>query len=258
MDSSLATLRLTYEDVRKETVQQVAKLMVAAAITAPKSGGQLLIRGARLFIETVIVDDKNTLLSLATWMRARGRERREAIWFRDAQVAENLDCVLFVGLKDWYPPVYDCGACGYATCAEFLEATKDLRDSSEPFEFKGPQCNLRDIDLGIAVGSAAKTASMNNVDCRCQTRIAVAARKTGLIDADVAVALSLSLTHKNQGVDRTITEVDFDASPIRDLPSTHTLPTATEAGARSGGRHQQQPLTRPRKGRRSEKKSDKN
>jgi len=256
MDSSLATCVLTYDDVRQETVQQVAKLMIAAAITAPKSGGQLFMRGAPLSIETVILDNKQTLHTLATWMRARGRERREAIWFRDAEVAENLDCVVFIGLKDWYPPVYDCGACGYATCAEFLEATKGLRDTSESFEFKGPQCNLRDIDLGIAVGSAAKTASMNNIDCRCQTRIAVAARKSGLIDADVAVALSLSLTHKSLGFDRSMPDPDFEAPELQDLPSTNTLPTATELGARPGGRHRQQPLTRPRRGRRSEETPD--
>ena len=188
MDSIMTTSVLTYDSVRQETVQQVAKLMIAAAITAPKSGGGLLRQGARLFIETVILDDKPTLNNLANWMRARGRERREALWFRDAEIAESLDCVVFIGLKDWYPPVYDCGACGYATCAEFLEATKGRRDTSEAFEFIGPSCNLRDIDLGIAVGSAAKTASMNNIDCRCQTRIAVAARKTGLIDADVSAA----------------------------------------------------------------------
>ncbi len=112
MDNRSAKLGLTYDDVRQETVQQVARLMIAAAITAPKSGGQLFMQGAHLFIETVILEDKQTLHTLATWMRARGRERQEAIWFRDAEVAENLDCVLFIGLKDWYPPVYDCGACG--------------------------------------------------------------------------------------------------------------------------------------------------
>jgi hypothetical protein len=46
------------------------------------------------------------------WTRARGKERREAIWFRDAGAAEAIDAVLFVGLADWYRPVYDCGACG--------------------------------------------------------------------------------------------------------------------------------------------------
>lgn len=241
----MAPRHLNYEDIRHETVLQAAKLMAASAITAPKSGGQLFLKGSHLFIETVIVDDKETLASLARWMRGRGKERREAIWFRDADAAEHMECVLFVGLKDWYPPVYDCGACGYATCAEFMQATHGLRETSEPYEFKGPQCNLRDIDLGIAVGSAAKTASIHNIDCRTQTRIAVAARKLGIIKADVAVALSLSLTHKNVGFDRAMPQVDFDAPEHRDLPVPNLLPKAAEAGAREGGRHKQEPVTRP-------------
>ena len=158
------TDHLDYDSLRADTVRQVAKLMAAAAITAPKSGGQLLLAGKHLFIETVIVDDRETLSGLAAWMRARGKERREAIWFRDAEAAEAIDAVLFVGLSDWYPPVYDCGACGYATCAEFMQATSQLRRDSQELEFVGPQCNLRDIDLGIAVGSAAKTAAIHSID----------------------------------------------------------------------------------------------
>jgi uncharacterized ferredoxin-like protein len=138
------TDHLDYDSLRADTVRQVAKLMAAAAITAPKSGGQLLLAGKHLFIETVIVDDRETLSRLAAWMRARGKERREAIWFRDAEAAEATDAVLFVGLSDWYPPVYDCGACGYATCAEFMQATSQLRRDSQELEFVGPQCNLRD------------------------------------------------------------------------------------------------------------------
>src|SRR5262245_9571068 len=72
-------------------------------------------------------------------MRARGKERRKAIWFRDAEAAEAIDAVLFVGLTRWYPPNYDCGACGYATCAEFMTATKELRAESDELEFVGPQ-----------------------------------------------------------------------------------------------------------------------
>jgi hypothetical protein len=106
------------------------------------------------------------------------------------------------------------------------------------------------------VGSAAKTASINNIDCRCQTRIAVAARKTGLIDADVAVALSLSLTHKSLGFDRMMPTPDFEAPELQDLPSTNTLPTATDRGARSGGRHRQQPQSRPRRARGSKNTPD--
>jgi uncharacterized ferredoxin-like protein len=230
---------LSYDDLRADTVRQVAKLMAAAAITAPKSGGQLFLQGKHLFIETVIVDEHDTLARLADWMRSRGKERREAIWFRDAEVAEAIDAALFVGLSDWYPPNYDCGACGYATCAEFLHATKQLQDDSAELEFAGPQCNLRDIDLGIAVGSAAKTAAIHSIDCRCQTRIAVAARKLGIISADIAVSLSLSLTHKSVGFDRRFPDVDFDAL---DLPPTHTLPIGVEGATRTGGtRNRQQP-----------------
>jgi uncharacterized ferredoxin-like protein len=166
----------TGSDGHHAAVLQVAGLMAAAAVTAPKSGGQLFLAGKPGFLETVVVDDVETRHRLAAWLRARGAERREAIWFRDADVAEAVEAIVFIGLAPgWYPPNYDCGACGYATCAEFLHATKTLRAESEELEFTGPTCNLRDIDLGIAVGSAAKTAAIHSIDCRCQTRVATAA-----------------------------------------------------------------------------------
>ncbi|MHB8671204.1 MAG: DUF2148 domain-containing protein [Acidimicrobiales bacterium] len=234
---------LGYDDLRAETVVQVAKLMAAAAITAPKSGGQLFLAGKPNFMETVIVADAGTRGRLAGWMRARGKERREQIWFRDAEVAEAVDAILFVGLlPEWYPPNYDCGACGYATCAEFLHQTKRLRDESAALEFAGPVCNLRDVDLGIAVGSAAKTAAIHSIDCRCQTRAAVAARKLGVIRAGHAVALSLSMTHKAVGFDRRMPDADFDAL---DLPGTGTLPIGVEGAARYGGARNRQQRRHP-------------
>jgi uncharacterized ferredoxin-like protein len=217
--------------------------MAAAAITAPKSGGQLFLAGKPNFVETVIVDDEATRHELSAWMQARGKERREQIWFRDAEVIEAVDAVLFVGLAPtWYPPVYDCGACGYATCAEFLHATNQLRQESAELEFRGPTCNLRDIDLGIAVGSAAKTAALHSIDCRCQTRVAVAARKLGVIEAEVAVALSLSMSPKAIGFDRKMPDVVFDDL---DLPDTGTLPVGVEGAVRGDGARNRQAVRRP-------------
>src|SRR5262245_60251570 len=83
---------LDYDSLRADTVRQVAKLMAAAAITAPKSGGQLFLAGKHLFIETVIVDDQDTLSQLAAWMRARGKERREAICVPGAGCHRCLTC----------------------------------------------------------------------------------------------------------------------------------------------------------------------
>lgn len=199
----------------KNAVRHVAELCAVAAMTAPKSGGQLFLKGAKPFIETEIVEDADTLARLAAWLRERGARLKEPIWFRDAEVAEKLDLILFIGLARWYPPVYDCGACGYATCAQFLKAVAVHRAKEErdDWEFPGPICQIRCIDLGIAVGSAAKIASLNNVDARCQTRLAAAARHLGLIQADLAVALSMSVSHKNIFFDRTMPQITFAQEP---------------------------------------------
>jgi uncharacterized ferredoxin-like protein len=198
-----------------DSVRHVAKLCAVAAMTAPKSGGQLFLKGGTPFIETVIVEEKATLKKLAGWLRAQGDQHKEAIWYRDADTAEKLDLVLFIGLCGWYPPQYDCGACGYATCAEFLQAKPDYKtETSGDWQFNGPVCQLRALDLGIAVGSAAKTASLNNIDTRCQTRIAAAARHLKIIQADLAVALSMSVSHKNIFFDKKMPEIKFPAQRL--------------------------------------------
>ncbi len=195
-----------WEDFRQEVIQDVAKQMAATAVTAPKSGGRLFNKGAPPFLETVIVNDQATLQALAGWMRQWGtaQKPKDDYWERDARTAGKLDAALFIGLDGAYPPNYDCGACGYATCAEFLVARREiyaLSQNEERFEFAGPQCPIRAVDLGIAIGSAAKLSALLGIDCRCQTRLATAARKLGLIRSELAVALSLSATHKHVGFD---------------------------------------------------------
>jgi hypothetical protein len=74
---------------------------------------------------------------------------------------------------------------------------------------------------------------------RSETRVAVAARKLGLIQADHAVALSLSMTHKAVGFDRPMPEADFDNL---DLPPTGTQPVGVPGAARQqGARNRQAP-----------------
>ena len=143
-----------------EVVENVAKMCAVSAMTAPKSGGQLFLKGSKPFIETTIVKDKETLHRLAEWLRARGTKLKNPIFFRDADTAEKVDLILFIGLEKWYPPMYDCGACGYGTCNEFLRASPAHHTGeSQDWEFLGPICQIRCIDLGIAVGSAAKLAN---------------------------------------------------------------------------------------------------
>jgi hypothetical protein len=231
-----------YEELRAGTIRQIAQLMAAAAITAPKSGGQLFLAGKPNFMETVIAEDPGTRRDLAAWMRARGRERRE----RTGSVTPK-------------PPKRSTPSCSSACCqagtsptttaapavtppAPNSSTTKTLRSQSADLEFTGPVCNLRDIDLGIAVGSAAKTAAIHSIDCRCQTRVAAAARKLDLIQADHAVALSLSMTHKAVGFDRPMPEPDFNNPG---LPPTGTRPVGIPGATRHGGARNRQAPRHP-------------
>src|SRR5881409_69508 len=114
---------MNQQEMFTEVVAHVAKMCAVSAMTAPKSGGQLFLKGTKPFIETTIVQDKETLHRLAEWLRARGTKLKNPIFFRDADTTEKVDLILFIGLEKWYPPMYDCGACGYGTCNEFLRAS---------------------------------------------------------------------------------------------------------------------------------------
>jgi uncharacterized ferredoxin-like protein len=56
--------------------------------------------------------------------------------------------------------------------------------------------------MGIALGSAVKTASLMNVDNRIMYRAGVAARGAGLIDADFVMGIPLSVSGKSIYYDR--------------------------------------------------------
>ena len=58
------------------------------------------------------------------------------------------------------------------------------------------------VNLGIALGSAVKTASLHNVDNRIMYTIGVAAKELGIVDADFIIGIPLSVKAKNIYFDR--------------------------------------------------------
>jgi uncharacterized ferredoxin-like protein len=67
---------------------------------------------------------------------------------------------------------------------------------------------MRMTDLGIALGSAVKTAQIHNVDNRIMFSAGTAALNLGLLgkDCSVAYAIPLSVTGKN---------IFFDREPVK-------------------------------------------
>ncbi len=68
--------------------------------------------------------------------------------------------------------------------------------------YNGPHCVMRMMDIGVALSSAAKTASLHNVDNRVQQRVGAAARELGSIQADVATGIPISISGKSIYFDR--------------------------------------------------------
>ncbi|MCR4431421.1 MAG: DUF2148 domain-containing protein [Tepidanaerobacteraceae bacterium] len=171
----------------KDTVKMAAELMALSARTAPKAAG-------KDFIEIKIVEGED-LTRLGKEMAAYGEKTGKKNYDRDGKNVENSDAVLLVALKESKKAGLNCGACGYPECSKLPPLT-------EGPEFAGPVCSWRLIDLGIAVGSAVKTASILNVDNRIMYRIGVTARKLGYIEGEIAIGIPLSATGKNIYFDR--------------------------------------------------------
>ena len=163
----------------------VAELMALAARTAPKGRGQD-------YIVTEIVEGDD-LTVLARKMIEFGVRTGKDLFDRDGNNVINSSAVLLIGMKAAEPTGLNCGACGAEKCVKI---------NTYEGEFSGPQCCMRVLDLGIAIGSAVKTASLLNADNRVMYRIGPVAREMGLIDADVVIGIPLSATGKSIYFDR--------------------------------------------------------
>lgn len=163
----------------------VAELMAISARTAPKSAGQD-------YVVTKIISGQD-LQRLGEAMINFGERTGKPNFDRDGKNVLDSEAVVLIGLKDARVLGLNCAACGSQTC---------IKPNVVEGEFQGPNCAFRLLDMGIAIGSAVKTAGMLNVDNRIMYRAGVVARELGLIDADFAIGIPLSATGKSIYFDR--------------------------------------------------------
>ncbi len=168
------------------SLQTVTDLMAIAARTAPKAAGKDFV------VTKVLVGDD--LKRLGDEMARYGARVGKKNFDRDGRNVAASEAILLIGLKDGQSADLNCGACGFDVCTD--------RVQSEHSEFAGPQCAFRLMDMGIAIGSAVKTAQMLNVDNRIMYRAGVVAKSMGLVDADVVVGIPLSVSGKSIYFDR--------------------------------------------------------
>jgi len=171
----------------EETVKLVARLMEVAARTAPKGRGE----------DYVVMEyvSGRRLKKLGEAMMEYGEEIKDRFYVRDGKSVLASQGVLLIGLKDAKPVGLNCGGCGLERCIR-PEDVKELHD------FRAPVCMIRVLDLGIALGSAVKTASIHNVDNRIMYRVGVMARRLEMVEADIVMGIPLSASGKSPYFDR--------------------------------------------------------
>jgi uncharacterized ferredoxin-like protein len=178
------------EDGEKQGLLRAAELMMVSCRTAPKAGG---------------VDDVDTVLvtgsekdKIAAEMDKMGDERKIDGFRRDADNVKRSEALLLVGVNGRKNFGLSCGACGYSTCEEFNRAV-----AVRGVDFEGPSCIVKMLDLGIALGSAVKTAGDLNVDNRIMYRAGTAAKRLGyLTKSNVVMGVPISASGKSMYFDR--------------------------------------------------------
>ncbi len=152
-------------------IRYVSELMVIAAKTAPKARGvdNIVIR---------ILDKKDELETLARKMEELSKSFGE-FFNRDAQNIRNSKAVILIGCR--------IVGMGIKTPSRWNIDADTI-------------CSI--VNLGIAIGSAVKIASINNVDNRVMFSAGVAAQELGYIDADYVFAIPLNVSSKNIYFDR--------------------------------------------------------
>jgi len=178
------------EESEREALLHASRLMLVSARTAPKS------HGIDDILTAIVVGKEKE--ALAEDMDKMAEERKIEEFKRDAKNLRGSEAAVLIGVRGTRSLEINCGACGHATCGEFDETEKKAgRD------FMGPTCIFKALDLGIALGSAVKTASLLNVDNRIMYRIGTAARRLNLLpEATVIMGIPISAKGKNIYFDR--------------------------------------------------------
>lgn len=170
-----------------EIMETVAQLMALSARTAPKAAGKDFVE-----VKVITGDD---LTRLGDAMVDYGTKSGKGNFDRDGNNIRHSDAVVLLSLKDAKTVGLNCGACGHSKCAELPGAVQSP-------EFDGPWCVWRLLDLGIALGSAVKTASILNADNRIMYRVGVLARQLGMIEGQVVIGVPISASGKSIYFDR--------------------------------------------------------
>ncbi|MBI4963123.1 MAG: hypothetical protein HY913_07600 [Desulfomonile tiedjei] len=184
--------RREMDDLLLGGLDRGVELMAVAAHNSFRFGGKNTIR-----IVTAGKDDMQEIaeycLSLGDMSPLGARDGRHLI-----ELMKEPAALMVIGDKRRSPFNYNCGACGYRSCAE-MNAAEEV----ESLTANGPSCQFRNINLNIAANAAAAVAWRLGLHCRVFSSFAFAAKAMQIIeDVDIVVSVSVSVAKQDPFFDR--------------------------------------------------------
>jgi len=171
------------DKVEKDALLEVAKLMAAAARTAPKAKGVDTIL-------TMIIDGSEKDAVADEMRKIAGDDANLASFKRDAGNVDNSECVVLLAVVDKPVGLTVCSTCGFKNCDAAMNA--------------GAPCAFNISDLGTAAGSACAVASHHWIDNRLMYTIGRAVLNLDLFGTKIRTCygIPLSATGKSIFYDR--------------------------------------------------------
>jgi uncharacterized ferredoxin-like protein len=171
-------------EVNREYIEVAAKAVAAAAKSAPHTTGNL-----DLVIHILNQEEIATIQKTVA-----------ELFQQDKESVIVYDGMLTIGAKTTYSDTHwDCGACGFSTCAELNKAAKAEKEKN-PSEGRqsGPSCNWKVLDWNISMDYAAAMASQLGLQTRVQDIQGSIALQYGFAgDVDVCTTVPLMAEKRN-------------------------------------------------------------
>jgi len=167
------------EDIEKEALFSVAKLMATAARTAPKA------RGVDTIL-TLIADGEEKDAVAAEMRKIAEIQGSPSPFARDAQNIDDSGYVVFLAVIDKPVGLSGCSVCGFENCAASKAA--------------GAPCAFNISDLGTAAGSACAVAAHHWVDNRLMYTAGKAAMNIGLFGEKVRQCYGIPISAKGKNI----------------------------------------------------------
>lgn len=162
-----------------DQAMQVARAMMTAARTAPKSRGNDNLEIALL--------DPEAIKAVSAEMTRQHELTGRPVFARDAVNILQAQAMVVMGYRAMEMGL-NCGHCGFSTC------------ESKP---QGVPCVYNGIDLGIALGAACAAAADHRVDTRVMYSAGIAVQNLDILPGCKLIhAIPVSISSKNPFFDR--------------------------------------------------------